>query len=425
MKIEDIISFFLPDEVRHNKVHPRYYELYTVVGCILMGAGALCLFPIFLAWLGTGEHLWLYYLNVGCHVITLTLIRFTGHYRLSNIFAAMIAYVIVYQWLKDSGLIYSLNICIVHMFLLAGILADRKWGWTTIVTNILFLIFIYYKTVSTHSVEILSGILGNPVHALLLHTLITAFLGSFLAYTLNNNEISRKKIIALQDNKITFLDEAVRQRTEQLNSIRQTIAADFHDQTGNMLAAINRQAGLLKLRLKEDTSALPLVESIIVNSNGLYASSKDFLWNLNNDSDDPLTLFQYLNAYGQNFYNQFDISFSAEVIGTEQKLQQLNSFAALNLIYIFKEAMSNIIKHSGANEVLLQMVFTSDYIQFSIADNGKWKDADPTVAHYGLKNIERRTAKSGFAYQLSSDENGTAVRVAIPLHTVGPEKIIT
>ena len=403
-------------------MHPRYYELYTVVACILMGAGALSLFPILLAWFDAGQHLWLYYLNVSCHVITLCLIRFTGHYRLSNMFAAAIAYAIIYVWLKDSGLIYSLNICIVHMFLLAGILADRKWGWITIVTNILFLIFIYYKTIATDSNGTLSDILGSPFQALLLHCLITAFLGSFLAYTLNNNEISRKKIIALQDYKINMLDEAVKQRTEQLNSIRQTIAADFHDQTGNMLAAINRQAGLLKLRLKDNASALPLVESIIVNSNGLYASSKDFLWNLNNDSDDPLTLFQYLNAYGQNFYNQFDISFSAEVNGSEQKLQQLNSFAALNLIYIFKEAMSNIVKHSGADEVNMRMIYTNDFIQFSLSDNGIWKQADPAVAHYGLKNIERRAEKSGFAYHLSYDENGTKVKVNLPLRALTIEK---
>lgn len=416
MKLENVISFFLPESVKHNKAHPKYHELYTVVGCILIGASALCLFPVLLSLFNMGQYLWLYYLNVGCHIITLTAIRYTGHYRLFNIMAAIIAYAIVYMWLKDSGLIFSINICIVHMFLLAGILADRKWGWTTIITNIIFLVFVYYKTTMTNTTDAMELLLGSPFHALLVHCLITVFLGSFLTSTLNNNELSRKKIIALRDYKIDILDEAVRQRTEQLDSMRQTIAADFHDQTGNMLAAINRQAGILQVRFKDDPTAAPLIESIITNSNGLYASSKDFLWNLNNDSDNPLTLFQYLNSYGQNFYNQFDIGFSSEVIGVEAQIRQLNPFAALNLIYIFKEAMNNIVKHSGATEVKMQMVYGINEVSYVITDNGSWKVADPDEVHYGLANMERRSVKSGFKYSLMHNDLGTSVVVSIPVN---------
>lgn len=57
-------------------------------------------------------------------------------------------------------------------------------------------------------------------------------------------------------------------------------------------------------------------------------------------------LFQYLTAYGQQYYNQFDISFSAQVVGEARGAKQLRSFAALNLIYIFKEAMTNVIKRA-------------------------------------------------------------------------------
>jgi signal transduction histidine kinase len=254
------------------------------------------------------------------------------------------------------------------------------------------------------------------LYALIMHCMITAFLGSFLAYSLMNNEKSRKKIIALRDRQINLLDDAVRQRTEQLNSMRQTIAADFHDQTGNMLAAINRQAAILQLRLNNNPEALPLVESIITNSNGLYASSKDFLWNLNNDSDNPATLFEYLTAYGQNFYNQFDIGFSAKISGTTAQLQQLNPFAALNLIYIFKEAMSNVVKHSGADEVTMQMIYRESDVAYVLKDNGTWKEADIDTAHYGLNNIERRSEKSGFGYRLTKGADGTSIAISLPVN---------
>ena len=415
MSIERLISWFLPPDVRDYKEHLRHHELYTIASTIFMGTAATCIFPILLIWYDMGDYLWMFYLNATGNLITLFGIKYTGHYRLFNIISGVLTYFIIYFWLRDSGLIYSTNICIVHMFLLGGILADKKWGWVSIITNIIYLTLIYYLTVNNEDYKILSAALGSPLYALFMHCLITAFLGSFLAYSIANNETSRKKIIALRDQKINLLDEAVRQRTEQLNNMRQSIAADFHDQTGNMLAAINRQATVLQLRFQDNPKILPLIESIITNSNGLYASSKDFLWNLNNDSDNPGTLFEYLKSYGQSFYNQFDVDFSASISGTHQHLQQLNSFAALNLIFIFKEVMNNVIKHSGATEVLMEMVYQEDVVTYIIRDNGIWKDADEGVEHYGLKNIERRAERSSFLYQLTKTDRGTSISIELPV----------
>lgn len=157
-----------------------------------------------------------------------------------------------------------------HLYVIAAILVDRTWGWISIVTNLAFLVIVYNVTAG-HTVPF-SGILGSPLYALLLHSLITAFIGGLLAYIVRNQETSRKQIRDLQDQKITMLDEAVRKRTEQLNSIRQTIATDFHDHTGNMLAAINRQATILELKIATQQELLPLVKSIIANSSELYAS---------------------------------------------------------------------------------------------------------------------------------------------------------
>ncbi|RYD52365.1 MAG: tetratricopeptide repeat protein [Sphingobacteriales bacterium] len=239
---------------------------------------------------------------------------------------------------------------------------------------------------------------------------------SILIYNFRRHERSRRRIRALQDYKISQLDEAVKRRTEQLDSMRQTIATDFHDQTGNMLAAIARQAATLEIKLLHQPEFLPAIRSIMENSNELYASSKDFLWNLNHDSDDPLVLLQYLSGYGQRFYNQFDMSFSAIVSGEPQLHLQLHPLAGLSLIYIFKEAMSNVVKHSGADEVALEMHWETAHVVYSLHDNGMWKEADPSVEHYGLRNMERRCRQSGFSYVLHHDQSGTRIRIGLALN---------
>jgi len=413
---DKIISWFLPETVRNNKAHPKYYELYTATGPIIIGTLGMCIIPLILAYFQVGKHLDLYYLNAACNVLTLFCIKFFSHYRFFNVLSATVGYFLLYSWL-DNGFIYSTNISLIHIFLLAAVLVDRKWGWIIIITNLAFLGFIYHQGISQSNFAMLYNTLGSPVYALLMHGVITIFLGGFLFYSLRTSELSRIKIINLRDQKITLLDEAVQERTDQLNSMRQTIAADFHDQTGNMLAAINRQASMLELKLYNHPEMLPLVESIITNSNDLYASSKDFLWNLNHDSDNPLTLFHYLTGHGQNFFNQFDVAFSAEISETNTDLQQLSPFAALNLIYIFKEAMNNIVKHSGADEVTLGMKYASNKVVYTLTDNGKWKTADPDVAHYGLSNMERRSQQSGFGFELNHSENGTLISLSLPLST--------
>lgn len=412
---EKIINWFLPSHVRHNRSHPEYHQMYSLVSACIIGVVAMSSIPLVLARFGYGSQLWTYYLNVSTTLGTLFCLRYTGYWRLPNYISALIAYFIVFTWLRDSGLIYSAYMSMLHIYLICALLVDHKYGWIAIFTNLLFLFYLYDLTVSGPVAGELLNTLGSPVYALLMHVVITVFMGVFLALGLRDQELNRQRIKALQDKQINLLDDAVRKRTDQLNRMRKTIATDFHDQTGNMLAAINRQAAMLELKLNENAQLMVYVRSIVDNSNDLYASSKDFLWTLNHDSDDPNTLFQYLTGYGQSFYNQFDISFSAESKGDCHKSWQLNPFAALNLIYIFKEAMTNVIKHTEANEVMMNMEFDRQEVKYSLSDNGRWKQSSEDTVHYGLTNMKRRAAQCGFEFLLTHNEKGTNIVVSVQL----------
>ncbi|TSJ44456.1 hypothetical protein FO440_09835 [Mucilaginibacter corticis] len=310
-------------------------------------------------------------------------------------------------------MIHSPNVAIIHMYLLVSIWADKKWGWLAIIGNLCFFGFLYYATLRAHLAAPIGMVLGEPLYAFGMNELITLFFGGFLAYLQLDQEKARLKFNALQEQKITVLDEAVKSRTDQLNSMRETMATDFHDQTGNMLSAITRQASLLNMKLAQDHEVRPLVDSIINNSNSLYASSKDFLWHLNHHSDEPGTLFDYLTGYGQLYYNQFDIAFSAEAEATRQ--MQLPPSAALNIISIFKEAMTNVVKHAGASEVRLKMWIVPGNVVYWLSDNGSWKEADPATTHYGLSNMEKRCARNHFRLAIHQQPVGTAVEITVPI----------
>lgn len=414
MLLDKFSEYFLPEHIRNDKGHPRYDEFYVIASATPLGVIFMSLFPLFL--LSMGKPVLGYYINAAGLVSMLVCMKFFGHYRIPMYLTALTGYFLMYEWIKDSGQIYSTNVSIMHIYLLAAIWADKKRGWLFIFSNVLLLVFIYYRTLATGIHEHVNPVLGSPGYALGMHCFITVFLGSLLGYAQFEQERNRQKIRGLQDQKISLLDEAVKQRTDQLNNMRQVMAADFHDETGNMLSAITRQAALLKLKLRDNEAALPITESIIKNSNDLYARSKDFLWNLNHNSDDPLELFNYLTAHGQLFYNQFDIAFSSMIKGEIRPLQQLDAFAALNLIFIFKEAMTNVVKHAQASEVVMEMEYRDNKVAYALQDNGRWKPQDEIQPHYGLTNIERRCEKNKLGFLLSKQEEGTRLEITVPVN---------
>ncbi len=274
--------------------------------------------------------------------------------------------------------------------------------------------FVFIIPISTLLISFFLPLLFRLTITKHLNKIITGVQSVIFGDLTANVEIEINDEIGRLSHHFNEMTESLRQRTEQLNSMRATIATDFHDQTGNMLSAITRQASLLKVELKSEPKVQPMVECIINNSQDLYASSKDFLWHLNHNSDDPIELFNYLTSYGQLYYNQFDIAFSS--VAEECSRLQFDPSAALNLIFIFKEAMTNVVKHAGANEVRLTLNCSFDQVTYMLEDNGVWKQADNTYDHYGLTNMERRCQKNKFGFTVVKQTSGTLIRITAPVH---------
>ncbi|MGI4870595.1 MAG: sensor histidine kinase [Janthinobacterium lividum] len=416
MLLDNLITLLLPAELRHDKTHPRYTEFYvvastTLLGLVMLAVGIGVMQYVHLSPLG-------FYINAALGLSILVCMRLFGHYRIPMSLTAVGGMVIIYSFIRNSGLIFSINVNLLHLYLLVALLADKKWGWLVVFVCLGALVYVYAHTPPLPVGLRSTSLASNPIYALLLHGFITVFLGGILAYGQYTEEQNRLQIQALQSQKISLLDEAVKQRTEQLNTMRQVVAADFHDETGNVLAAITRQAALLELHLYYQPEVLPILKTIIDNSNRLYASSKDFLWDLNHQSDHPEVLFQYLTAYGQQYYNQFDIAFSAEMKDRTGMLGQLLPLASLNLIYIFKEAMGNVIKHAGATEVTIELVQAAQEVTYMLQDNGHWAEPDASTAHYGLQNMRHRCHKHNFRFELLTAASGTRLEVTAPVQTI-------
>lgn len=425
---ERIIEYFLPVHLQ-NKLHPDYEQFRNVViGAILVAVllASLSLVLLFFT------RLTIEYYLVACSVVlclaTLYSIKLRGTYYGPVILILALSYFNNIHGTVRTGGIYSPNVSILYIPLLISfwVLGIRAGLWMAAGT-LAALIFIYNFIDIFHEGEIE----GMPfrekgLYALMLHMAITVFMTAFLYMVLRMYNKARRLIKKQQLIKIKMLDKEVAERTHQLSTMRQNLARDFHDETGNMLSAITRQAGVLRLRLEKNEAVMPLVDNILLNSKKLYDSSKDFLWSINHNSDDPREVFSYLTSFGQFFYNQFDIAFSVKGLDTlDRPLPQLPTFSGRQIIFIFKEAMTNAARHSSAEEVELEMIPQSDFIRFVLTDNGSWKKPDEESMHHGLSNMEKRCTANNFNLHVTEDIKGTQIQVDIPVSYLPSEVDIT
>ena len=406
MLFEKASKYFLPPELKNNPLHPEYEEKFSIINGTFWTA--IFMTAITIALYLNGYHYPYYFYNALLNLAVLPLYK--RHlqqqaYLLTNI----ISYPMYFYFCARTGGIYSANVCIMYAYLLGGLTGQPKLGPFYILFNFIFLYALYLYTPSN------SAVLGGKGYALFSHCMITFMVAAIFIILVKQKDKLLIQNKSSQNNKIMVLNDEVSRRTKELNNMRKTLAADFHDETGNMLSAITRQASLLKLQPDINACTLCIVEHIIANSNQLYASSRHFIWNLNNDSDDPQVLFNYLISFGQLFYNQFDISFSAEN-NVEGAALRLEPFAAINLIFIFKEAMNNVVKHAEAKGVIIKMLYNDKHLQFSLTDDGTWKEPETKSSHHGLSNMEKRCLQNNFRFAvIHIDGVGTRVEIAAPV----------
>jgi len=407
MNLKALISWFLPARLRQAPFHPDYDEVYTLVLACCCSMVVLPVTYLLLLWFGYQINALLYNALLSLGVV---LLMRRGIEQVPVTVMGLLTYVIYYPYIAGSGGIYSPMVGFLYIYLVGAYWGHRHSGAVSAVLNIGVLYLLY-----RHTPAVTAAGAGSPAAAFMIHAAGMALLGALLWMVQIRQDSIREEVKQLQNHRIEHLDKEVARRTEQLNSMRQSLATDFHDETGNLLSAITRQASMLKLRLPPGDAALPMANSIIRNSNELYASSKHFLWNLNHNSQNPGELFEYLTSFGQSFYNQFDISFSA--VNSVTGDAQIDPFASLSLIFIFKEAMNNVIKHANATEVVLGMQPGPGCLELSLTDNGTWKPPVAETGHYGLQNMETRSARHHIGFSLQTAETGTSVRLAVPLLT--------
>ena len=81
---------------------------------------------------------------------------------------------------------------------------------------------------------------------------------------------------------------------------------------------------------------------------------------------------------------------------------------------IFKEALSNTIKHSKANKVKLSIEPNGVAIAVKLKDNGTGFEMKADKNSFGLSNMQQRASRAGAVLQIHSEkQEGTEIILKI------------
>ena len=100
----------------------------------------------------------------------------------------------------------------------------------------------------------------------------------------------------------------------------------------------------------------------------------------------------------------------------DRAAKALSAEQSLHLLRVIQEAVSNCIRHGGAQEARVSLKMLKQGVRLSIRDNGRGFNQDTVKAGgYGLRNMAARAQKvSGRFTVLSKENEGTRIILDLP-----------
>jgi signal transduction histidine kinase len=143
----------------------------------------------------------------------------------------------------------------------------------------------------------------------------------------------------------------------------------------------------------------------------------EIVWAMNPKHDSLRSLVSYSCLYADRLLKLANLT--CQLKGAMDLSDRMMSSVDRHEFFLaFKEAITNVIRHSGATEVRLGFRLVGNRLRLSIADNGRGLAADPGArGGNGLANMRVRLEKMGGRFEIASQPGrGTTVRFYVPLN---------
>lgn len=209
---------------------------------------------------------------------------------------------------------------------------------------------------------------------------------------------------------------------KRVQSIRDHISQDLHDEIGSNLSSISLFGTVAEKSVEKDPKkAMQLISRINSNATQTIESINDIVWAISSENDTLLHLVNRMRSYASELEDtgNWEVEIDFDYHTVEKPLSMIQR---RNLYLIFKEAINNAIKYSNGKKILVMMGMLKNTIQLQIIDDGQGfnPNGDPVKDNLfggnGIKSMKKRAEElNGSIEILSHKGNGTKVIVDFPV----------
>jgi signal transduction histidine kinase len=187
-----------------------------------------------------------------------------------------------------------------------------------------------------------------------------------------------------------------RYRINKLLAVERTrnrIARDLHDDVSATLGGISYFAQAIHDETTNRvTSGSERFLSLIQESAAeLQESMSDIIWSINPENDDWERVLAKFRRYGSDLFDSKNIKYQID-IPTAPRLRPLGMEKRRNFWLIYKEMVTNVVRHSECTEASVAITVTNGRVlRIRISDNGKGFDPSALTERSGNRNIRSRS----------------------------------
>jgi signal transduction histidine kinase len=219
-----------------------------------------------------------------------------------------------------------------------------------------------------------------------------------------------RRVIALFSTAALYQKDLDRQL--MLERERARISQDMHDDIGASLTRISMMTEMVKNREDVGDGAKQWLGHISGTSRGLMEEMSQIIWALNPRNDNLAGLITYLRRFAFEYLEPAGIKC---YFGSPAELpaKALSVETRRNIYLVLREALHNVVKHSGAKGVDIRWSMVDGRFSISIKDDGKGFDPDKLeFPGNGLLNMKKRMKDIGGEIAIRSElGEGTEIEV--------------
>jgi ligand-binding sensor domain-containing protein/two-component sensor histidine kinase len=191
------------------------------------------------------------------------------------------------------------------------------------------------------------------------------------------------------------------QHALKIERMRVQISSDLHDDVGTLLAGLAMQSEALELTASDkDRTKLRRISDISRNA---MAHMRDTVWAIDARKDKVENLLDRMREHAEETLTPRDFHFDIQVENIPLK-QNLSTQVRQNLYLIFKEAVTNVARHSNGDKVLVTLKKADTGFEMRIWDNGRTAEKTYKTTGLGTTNMSMRAEKMGGRLEISRND---------------------